>query len=653
MLFNRKSSPLPDPYTTLPRAPNSKSRTTHSRSASASFAPENPSRAASKRHTYHALQALPPASPATSRNRFASLPSGQEAFARGRPLHPSIKTLQNKIHTAHLDQGPNQPPPSHPRRLKNSDPRALLRRLNALLDPKSQRIPDFLDVDHLMALHERDLMDREQRDAIKVQARLDRLQGSRVTNGQTVFGTSLREATMHASNETVLGGYGHDVPIVVFRCVQELCRHASHNPIPQGPSDLDRARLLALVSDFDSEPYFGSKTHLNCPSELREIYALLTTYLFALPEPILSSEMFEAAWAWCVLPSLRSTDFLENDNRSRRHVPPDAGIHIAQLLLQLLPLPNFSLLVYMMGFFQRLPHMGTEDVARAVFVGNATQAIDGRAERASMMMRWFLDHWDAIFRALFPLRPQVNVTIPADHTRKSRTPSHGSPGDFLGNSPALSDAGATPRIVHVDPPNGNHPLVRLPSDGLFETALGMESDRSSISSSVALGERLLDVTAEFALDARLDENRWDHVASDNASVDSGYQSPEEEHHPELPSPHPPEEHSQVVRRISALERELERSDVAVSEAISETFKARERVAELEDRLRGYEKEAAKRPPVLELELDKRAIDDWHAVVQSDTEALKVQLAVVTKERDEALQIVEDIRKAMRTRGWSL
>jgi hypothetical protein len=167
----------------------------------------------------------------------------------------------------------------------------------------------------------------------------------------------------------------------------------------------DRDRLLSLISAFDSESEFGVTTPLNCPYELREVYALLTTYLFALPEPILSSEMFEAMWAWCVLPSLRSTDFLEDDNRVRRHAPTDAGIHIAQLLLRLLPLPNFSLIVYMMGFFQRLPHMVGEDVGRAVFAGrcaDSSNTSDGRAERAETMLRWLLDRWDAIFQELFP-----------------------------------------------------------------------------------------------------------------------------------------------------------------------------------------------------------------------------------------------------------
>ncbi|KAJ7696476.1 hypothetical protein B0H17DRAFT_1329162 [Mycena rosella] len=665
MFFNRSSSLSPtDPYTPLPKAPRERSTSAHPRetarlrSASVSVVPERAAgtNAASKRHTYHALQSLPPA----GANRVVSLPAAaqQETFSRSRSLHPTPSRISQKPRPIPRSGGGDKPPLGHRRRLKHCDPRTLLRTLNTLLDPKSQRIPDFLDVDHLMALHDRDVMEREQRDAIKMKARSDRALGIILCSGLTVFGSSLRQATMYASNGTVLGGYEHDLPIVVFRCVQELCRHGFHDPTPPKP---DRDRLLALISAFDSEPQFGATMPLDCPSELREIYALLTTYLFALPEPILSSEMFEALWAWCVLPSLRSTEFLEDDNRARRPVPTDAGVHIAQLLLRLLPLPNFSLIVYMMGFFQRLPHLVTEDVGRAVFAGGCAKpgsSPDGRAERTETMMRWLLDRWDRIFKELFPPLElqQKEDPVPRSNNRWLRE----SPGELFVKSPSvLSPQECAPR---TGPPNKRSPFELLPSEA--------ESDVSSVSSSPALGERLLDVTSEFSRDGpldQLDNKRWKRYAgchqrpegvSDNASVsdDSGYQSPEEDPDDTLTSTHPPEErelsHIQALRRISLLERELERSDVAVAEAISETFKAREQVKELEAKLRAKDKDAGKHPPVLELRLDERVADDWYAVLQSDTETLKRQLAEAQKERDAALQTVDEIRKLMGASGRS-
>ncbi|KAJ7180830.1 hypothetical protein C8R46DRAFT_1211134 [Mycena filopes] len=572
MFFNRRSSlPPADPYTPIPKAPRGRATSSahrelaaHSRSVSTSSVPEHliPKDKASKRHTYHALQS--PTSLVW--NRAVSLPSTEEPYARASRLPTRLRALAHQAPESLSDT----PPLGHPRRLNNSDPRTLLRALNTLLDPKSQRIPDYLDVDHLMALHERDVMERDQRDTIKLKARTDR------------------------TNDGVV-------------CLWFLFTR-SYN-------------YSDVFKNYVGTAFGTTPTEL--PQELREVYALLTTYLFALPEPILSSEMFEAIWAWCVLPSLRRTDFLEEDNRFRCHVPTDAGIPIAQILLRLLPLPNFSLFVYMLGFFQRLPHMVTEDVGRAVFAGRSPKPpnnTDGRAERAETMLRWFLDRWDGIFKDLFPSFEHQQTVDAWSSTSSSVTPIA---------SRASEDA----------------------EQGLFESAIDTQSDASSVSSSCALGERLLDVTLE---DAQLHKKNWDHYSfPDNASDDSGYQSPEQDHDAP-PSPQPPEEremsHMQALRRISLLERELERSDFAVAEAISETFKAREQVKELEVKLRSYEKDAGRRPPVLELKLDQRAADDWHAVLQADTEALKLQLAKAHKERDAALQLVDDIKRLMGSGG---
>ncbi|KAJ7140306.1 hypothetical protein C8R43DRAFT_595123 [Mycena crocata] len=668
MFYNRNSSSPPtDPYTPFPKTPRGQSTSAaRLRSASVSVPPGDPVHAheTSKRHSYHALQSMPAGSSAWNRDRVMSLPSAHGAQTRG---HFPTNASQKRPPFPSSPVGGDERTPGHPRRLQNSDPRTLLRTLNTLLDPESQRIPDFLDFDHLMALHERDVMEREQRDAIKTTARMDRSQGSGVCSGLTVFGSSLREATMYASNGTLIGGYEHDLPIVVFRCVQELCRHGFHIPTTQRQAKPDRDRLLALISAFDSDPHFGSTMLLDCPNELLEIYALLTTYLFALPEPILSTDMFEAIWAWCILPSLRSTEFLEDDNRSRCHVPIDAGIQIAQLLLRLLPLPNFSLIVYMMAFFQQLPHMIAEDIGRAVFAGRCAKlsnVADGRAERAETMLRWLLDRWDRIFKELFPpLQLHQRETIAA--TSDETWPFCESPAIGSSSVPEIpGDADVTPRIGQ-DAGGIRQPLMRLPSDSLFERAISVESDASSICSSSALGERLLDVTLELAEDGQLDKKRWNrravcHGLSDgtNVSDDSGYQSPEDDPDDGPPSPHPPEERElsylQAIRRISVLERELERSDVAVADAISETFRAREQVKELEAKLRTHEKKNIGKhpPPLLELKLDSRAADDWHAILQSDTEALKIQLAEARRERDAALQVVEEIKRLMKASGCS-
>ena len=39
-----------------------------------------------------------------------------------------------------------------------------------------------------------------------------------------MFGFSLRQIALYASTRAVLGGFEHDLPIVVFACVEELYR---------------------------------------------------------------------------------------------------------------------------------------------------------------------------------------------------------------------------------------------------------------------------------------------------------------------------------------------------------------------------------------------------------------------------------------------
>ncbi|KAF7308983.1 Rho-GAP domain-containing protein [Mycena kentingensis (nom. inval.)] len=546
------------------------------RSASASATPDGHTQTdkKTKRHTYHELGVQQPGQHAHPNpwNRVASLPQFRQPARAAPPV-------------------PAQP---RPRRLENLDPRPLLRTLNALLDPATQRIPDYLDLDHLVALYERDAMEREHRDAMKVRARLDRARNRTSNTNLNVFGASLRETTMYASAVTILGGFEHDLPIVVFRCVKELCRHG----FPSTDQKPDRDRLLALISTFDEEPQFGSKAIFNAPYELLEIYGLLTTYLFALPEPILSAEMFEAIWTWCCVPSLR-------EGSIRRHEATDVGIQIVLILLRLLPIPNFSLVVYLMGFFQRLPHLASEDIARAVFAGQISKtsaASDGRAERVPALVNWLVDRWDVVLQSLFE-SPQ-----PLSGCRPLRFPT---------------------KKVTMD----------LDFNARREDAAEDDDDASSVSSSCALGERLQDLTRELAQDAQREAKLRNRRAvlhrapetapsSDEENRDSGYESPEEIPEAASPSPPPQEDpdqealsHSQALRRISLLERELERSDHAVEEAISKTFQAQNQVKELEAKLRMYEGH----PPRVELSLencDKRAVDDWHAVLHSDTDALK-------------------------------
>ena len=198
----------------------------------------------------------------------------------------------------------------------------------------------------------------------------------------------------------------------------------------------NRARLLELISIFDSEVQpqgsiirspqsaksqpsadtnpcthsyngsveegYGSATSLHLEST-PDICALLTSYLSALPEPILSEELFEILWVACGpeadgflkqgatggSPSIAAnpksnmravshsnlqskTHSINRPSFSRTYTSPSESTSIlaAQLILHLLPPPHFALLVYLLAFFAQVTlvreenGMGVEDVGK-------------------------------------------------------------------------------------------------------------------------------------------------------------------------------------------------------------------------------------------------------------------------------------------------
>lgn len=95
--------------------------------------------------------------------------------------------------------------------------------------------------------------------------------------------------------------------------------------------------------------------------------------------------------------------------------------------------------------------------------------------------------------------------------------------------------------------------------------------------------------------------------------------------------------AEANRHIKALERELERNDIVVTDAIQETWKARDTASMLEKRVR-------------ELEGREGILNDWSnaAIVMCDKEddEVKRRLQVAVQERDEAWKVVGEIRKLM-------
>jgi RhoGAP domain len=290
----------------------------------------------------------------------------------------------------------------------------------------------------------------------------------------------------------------------------------------------NRSRLLELINIFDSEKQppgsiirsrqslppkdpaksgFGANTSLHLEST-PDICALLSTYLSALPEPILLPALFRPIWDWCGLdeddvdtpepkPFRRR---MSSVSLSQTHTNPTetTRILIAQLVLHLLPSPHFSLLVYILAFFSQVAMVheengvGMEDLARMfggrIFGGGQSRRRKLSSEIAledphqprmegEIMMCWFLKRWSSISEGLFDviedakmgvfqdqhhdrlrtLEKRCSVSIPlGDSLDNGEIPNHSSGRDTPFRLPVLDD------VTHCESPTKVSPQDESP-----------------------------------------------------------------------------------------------------------------------------------------------------------------------------------------------
>jgi hypothetical protein len=252
-----------------------------------------------------------------------------------------------------------------------------------------------------------------------------------------IFGVPLNESVLRAPATAILGGYRHDLPLVVFLCVEELYRTGIYKSglfrdLP------NRQRHHELNTLFDTPPAFGEGMSLRAESTA-DICALLLTYLKELPEPVLTPYLFNAFWNWSVRPSVKREDermrkeqdeeedlrtcFFQTGQRpprpSRRVLYEKARLRAAQDetaetgqvavardLLRLLPTHSFSLIVYLCAFFTQVPlcpenGITFEDIGR-IF---GPPVFGGPVPAARRMMVWFLKRWNRVSDGLLDADP--------------------------------------------------------------------------------------------------------------------------------------------------------------------------------------------------------------------------------------------------------
>lgn len=210
-----------------------------------------------------------------------------------------------------------------------------------------------------------------------------------------------------------------------FVRVEELVEIYDHREPPKAIRIARQRPHQNQLYTIPSTSTFGAQTSLHMETT-ENICALLRTFLQYLPDPILSPCLFEAIWNGC---GVRQEAFHSNGHHasSQTRAPLNrlgsslsseelARIYIAQIMLHLLPTPNFSLIVYLLSFFDHVVMVHEEnglaidDVASmfgAIIFGGATERIvswtDSKPRpHGEIMMRWFLRRWRQIYHGLFP-----------------------------------------------------------------------------------------------------------------------------------------------------------------------------------------------------------------------------------------------------------
>ncbi|KAK1231991.1 hypothetical protein PQX77_004872 [Marasmius sp. AFHP31] len=249
-------------------------------------------------------------------------------------------------------------PLSRPRRFVKQEPLIVIQHLRNLLAQDGLEWSEYLQIDDLLALHEREIMEGAHR--------------SKHHQNKLAEDDTLRISTISS--------------------FPNLSARSHH--------------LEQLVRAFDrASTRFGLDTALS-NERLKDVYGLLATYLAQLPEPVFAPSeiargLENALLVWCIEPE------------SGTHILNPIRIKIAQLLLRLLPSPHLSLFVYLMAFLSQIASKAEDEEMRIETLGRTFGRWmfgggGGGESRATTMMMWFLLNWSAVINGFFDDLPTLS-----------------------------------------------------------------------------------------------------------------------------------------------------------------------------------------------------------------------------------------------------
>ncbi|BGP21407.1 rho GTPase-activating protein [Rhodotorula toruloides] len=247
---------------------------------------------------------------------------------------------------------------------------------------------------------------------------------------KVVFGASLAQVAEYGFVTSMIAGQRHDLPGVCFSTVEEIYRRGQGLKVPglmqmQG----EPGRIAKLVQIYNTPPDYGEHHDLSIES-IHNVTSLLKRYLRDLPEPVLDQRLWRLFQAACV-----------DSNNSLK-----ARVASAQIILRLLPTPNFSLLVYLVAFLSQMPLFPENKLSLATVSGifgamimaprptpqkkpakgemvisgpgESVDSAGATAKKGEAALRWLLEHWssvaDGLLDADFDIDPATIVDTNAD-----------------------------------------------------------------------------------------------------------------------------------------------------------------------------------------------------------------------------------------------
>ncbi|KAM0749221.1 Rho GTPase activation protein [Meredithblackwellia eburnea MCA 4105] len=318
---------------------------------------------------------------------------------------------------------------------------------------------------------------------------------------KVVFGVPLSQAAHYAFVTSMIAGQRHDLPSVAFATIEEIYRRgqgaARPNTYVVYPAEANTgfktssgtkipgllhlagepSRIARLVEIYNSPPDYGERHELSVES-IHNVTSLLKKYLRELPEPILDGRLWRLYNVAC----------LDSSNSLKRRVAA------AQIILRLLPAPNFSLMVYLVAFLSQVPlfpenRLTLENVSlifgppcmsprqsssshgklQKFVISNPTESsFDGAAsvKKGQDGLLWLLKNWNAVADGLLETEFELDMDQVMDRPLTkvpvmSRPPVPKVPSGF--NATATTVEGKEENVNMLAPPNSASDKLRLHS----------------------------------------------------------------------------------------------------------------------------------------------------------------------------------------------